>query len=50
MSNKKNHTPIKDTDENMSLETLLTEHIFDFSILRIIFTDDVRGMLNRETK
>lgn len=32
----------------MSLESLLTEYIFDFSVLRIIIIDDVTGMFNRE--
>lgn len=32
----------------MSIETLLTEHIFDFSVIRIINIDDVTRMFDRE--
>lgn len=32
----------------MSLEALLTEYIFDFSVLRIVNIDDVTSMFNRE--
>lgn len=32
----------------MPLETLLTEYIFDFSVLRIIIIDEVTYMFNRE--
>lgn len=34
----------------MSLETLLSEYIFDFSTLRIIFIDDVTGILKTENQ
>lgn len=32
----------------MSLETLITEYIFDFSLLRIITIDVVTSMFNRD--
>ena len=32
----------------MSLEALLTEYIFDFSVLHIVNIDDVTSMFNRE--
>lgn len=31
----------------MSQETLLTEHIFNISVIPIIFMDDVTGMFNK---
>lgn len=38
----------KNYRHKISLETLLTEYIFDFSLLRIIIIDDVTSMFNRE--